>query len=1122
MAGSYTPTGTYSNLTRLELEELRRGDYTAGGKALTIGDSGLAPEGVVGPGNVNAEPFATKPALAITENYALVPPGAPGPELEITSRLDQTTVGDNLRATTVRWYGPQLLAVGGTTVGAATAIDTFTNGQDNVANGVLVGDLLLVQGATGVHTDNNQYAVGTVSVVAVGSVTVAALNAPHAAVPTQFDINGDNFNAIFVRPGVVQLFAVPGSGPLGQEQTFLFVKPGSTLHSNTGPTTDLINADRVQNIVSPKYASSTDVDRADAVYASPAPRSGLDSLGYRVALYPDDGTGTAPDLTAPIASLNPVIDPAIPAGDQRMTFDYAAGVLRFSCAPAIGGQIKVTGGVNATTGRLNLYAVFWAVDTSSSWGLREITVGDGVTSFGDFNGVDAVKQAITYWQTNQPNLNSLRIYVKRGNYTIPSTTSITAGQELILRGDGRQATKIALTYGGGSFIVHTGAQLTLEDLTMMKTSASTPRIQGSLRAKRVLFQTLGWSIQANVPFQAAAEGPFSPIMLMEDCEFDGESWNIPLIQVIGGSGTYDGLIFKDCRIRGAATGDPIVDVTASGSSWTLSNILFERCKIEVHAIASTSTTQISGPSGLIYIDPNGTTDTTTINKVSFIDCDVTALDDAVGNTVLLHLMPIAFDAADTTVRVSIGTVRISGGTWSVPSTRGSDFVPFFLQCNKPIVRDVAFISSGQLFVTGVSGYGVAPGYRGNGTYTDPQKIALRGAAVNVGVSQGFATIAASGSALEAITLPKRESGLVVRDILFQNFNDGGGQTGALVLYGPNIKSGPAHVDGVTVQNISAGADLTANTAVASWVVLVPGGVGSTNRGSTGYFRNIVFSNAGPASINDTGPTKAYIAIQAEGNLVLEDAYIDPGINGSGDPASLDGVGTNAGPIYVGEDIWTWAGTATDASGPISIVRPTILNCIFGINSKSSNHVNRWGSLSVTGLVWDATQGPNWALGPAIAFTGNSTHASGGLRLEDCRISARNLPTGSAFIGIDAGAFWDQQGAGAIRDNKIFLDAGSHAVSATLCHGIRILSANAGSFPTFDIVGNACVIIQSSAAQTFWKIKLQQANGAALVANTTWGQAGYMNCETGQGSSVHTHEYLSGNPMLCNYASLISP
>lgn len=87
MAGSYTSTGTNSNLTRLELESLRRADYASGGKALTVGDSALLPEGVVGRGSLNAEPFATAAALTIEEVYGVRPPAFPGTMLGSTAQV---------------------------------------------------------------------------------------------------------------------------------------------------------------------------------------------------------------------------------------------------------------------------------------------------------------------------------------------------------------------------------------------------------------------------------------------------------------------------------------------------------------------------------------------------------------------------------------------------------------------------------------------------------------------------------------------------------------------------------------------------------------------------------------------------------------------------------------------------------------------------------------------------------------------------------------------------------------------------------------------------------------------------------------------------------------------------
>jgi hypothetical protein len=83
--------------------------------------------------------------------------------------------------------------------------------------------------------------------------------------------------------------------------------------------------------------------------------------------------GTGPDFDKPITSLNPIIDPSIPSADQRFTIDYKAGIVRFSCAPsnvpngAIQPDIKPVGGnggCDLTTGRLNLYATFMAIDDS--------------------------------------------------------------------------------------------------------------------------------------------------------------------------------------------------------------------------------------------------------------------------------------------------------------------------------------------------------------------------------------------------------------------------------------------------------------------------------------------------------------------------------------------------------------------------------------------------------------------------------------------------------------------------------------------------------------------------------------------------------------------------------------
>lgn len=361
MASTFTATGTISNLTRVELEQLRRADFFSNGKALTIGDSALSPEGVVGKGDVNAEPYLTSPSTRLDDVYSNTLPNRPGPGLSTLS-----TVGAII-SETVKWFGPTLSFDG--SAGFAAGASTWQDHTPalNFTLFVQPNDVLLIKPRPFGPGDQNANVSATVS--AVGTNTLTLTNIVNPSLPgTVLDFtSGDTFSYVVVRPNAVQLFAVPGSGPVGREQTFLMVSPASTLHSNLSPTLNQINTDRITNIVPSTYAVDTTVDRADSVFNPPAvTRTGLDSLGYRVVLYPDNGTGTAPDLSTPIAALNPVIDPAIAADEQRMTFDYKAGIVRFSVAPALGGDIKK--GVNPTTGRLSLYAVYWAVDTNLTAG----------------------------------------------------------------------------------------------------------------------------------------------------------------------------------------------------------------------------------------------------------------------------------------------------------------------------------------------------------------------------------------------------------------------------------------------------------------------------------------------------------------------------------------------------------------------------------------------------------------------------------------------------------------------------------------------------------------------------------------------------------------------------------
>jgi hypothetical protein len=1211
MAGTFTSTGAYSNITRLELEQLRRGDFTAGGKALTIGDSALLPEGVVGKGNVNSESFYSNASIMLKEVLSVLPPSKPGDFLQ--KNLNIYPNGSE----SAEWYGPTEISFGAEfdSPTAMTAFPTASQFQDLAADfitdGVQAGDLILIE----MPAQGNKVAV--VSVVDdLSTLTVTDITGGSWAANTV------NWYQI-VRPNAVQLFAVPGSGPVGQEQTFLFVIPGSTLHSTVGPTTDAVNLDRVRNIVSPRYALDTTVDRADAVYVSPAPHTTLSSLGYRVVLYPDDGSGTAPDLSSPITSLNPVIDPAIPADDQRMTIDYAAGTVRFSCAPTLSGQIKVAGGVNGTTGRLNLYAVFWAIDKRSagyadtytnstarglyvpnengttptafaalrnngiSWvfvnqwitgvgqpqiqlsgnavgdrnihtlgvddsiqsitkklNAQGVTCGDGVKSFGDFNGATALEQVIAYWIGTAPLNDSLTIFLKGGDYTLGNSNfNVPAGKEVIIRGEGREATHIL--FDGGSSIttcigVNAGSRLHLADLAIRYGTGGYLSAQGSVSADRCLFEEISISYSNATPYKASTTGPNPFLSIFTDCEFNNDLSHPfagaprSAISIYASGTSMKGFVFRNCYMRSATAGGVVVYVTTFGAgslAATVSDVAFENCVIDLPAVDTTSATVIATSAGVLAVDPELTVDVLTVDKVRFIDCTVSVVDNTRNNTVLLHLMPLPFNAADaTTERAIIGTVEISGGVWSVPLDRGTDFVPFFLQCFKPIVKNVAFVGGGQETLA----FNTSPGFRGNGFYSVAQRVSLSStdyiSVTDNLIHHGWATIAASGTSIENTTgAANIDSGLVIRDISFTRFHRKAGRAGYLVLVGPNSQGGPADVDGIYIHSPRAAGSAGNTNVPLHWIFIITGGLGSStvNRGTNGSFRGITITvnntSSSPTGANpDQWVAGSFLVLQPEGRLVVEDPVIHPALVGGTDPNTSNGIGIKFPWGPGGGSSGT--GLAMDL-GPLQILRPDIQNCWIGIDFNnplvSGGPV---GPIIIDGLR-NYCVGGTWPnnYDPLYGIRLSCTSIDfGRLVVNNCQ-SITSQKNSSNFIGIlIQGTTWRPRKTSVITNNIIYTDYGAGFIGGSGA-GIAVLSGNAASEPAFHVSGNACTGMFGSADNIGSYLQLQRQNVTALLNNSLTGGAYYTHAETGHSiTSTVQYSYVDASNMVHNNAVLKTP
>jgi hypothetical protein len=295
------------------------------------------------------------------------------------------------------------------------------------------------------------------------------------------------------------------------------------------------------------------------------------------------------------------------------------------------------------------------------------TVGDGTNSFGDFNGTDAIQQAITYW-TDNVGLNGLRIQCKAGVFevNIANHAIALAGGLIIIDGLGADTTTITVTDATSPMI--SVVSLILNDLTVSSTFAATDglvRVSGSLKARKVAFKHA----------RIMMTGPQSTTCVLEDCHFSTYHTPCATIYVMDGSTGNGPYTFRDCEFN-SATDFPVLSVEADNAATPLSvvdNILFDNCIMNLSS-TTISVGCLKGNCGVIDIVTNGSCYTTgtgiEINEIKWRDCVVNANVGLSGISTLIHLIPTdnKVTVADLTTNFAkIRNVIIDGGKWMSPS-----------------------------------------------------------------------------------------------------------------------------------------------------------------------------------------------------------------------------------------------------------------------------------------------------------------------------------------------------------------------------------------------------------------------------------------------------------------------
>jgi hypothetical protein len=246
--------------------------------------------------------------------------------------------------------------------------------KDFVAAGVQVGDVVIV---TTQFWLSNTANFQIYKVTGVFSVTELTLS------PTIASNESGTVSYIIARlaPALIYTFPNNETGAAFEEQSFALVEtltPGGVYppSSFAGPLDNPVALPQWNEI------SAWGADRADGPFLGPS-GSTTTALplphgkgGFRVVLYPDDGSGTGPDLTKPITSEQPVIDPAVDVAEQKVYID-PRGFVHLSHPPKAGGDFRPN--AEAYPGVLRLYAVWYTYltgDASQARGLYEIRPSD--------------------------------------------------------------------------------------------------------------------------------------------------------------------------------------------------------------------------------------------------------------------------------------------------------------------------------------------------------------------------------------------------------------------------------------------------------------------------------------------------------------------------------------------------------------------------------------------------------------------------------------------------------------------------------------------------------------------------------------------------------------------------
>ena len=296
---------------------------------------------------------------------------------------------------------------------------------------------------------------------------------------------------------------------------------------------------------------------------------------------------------------------------------------------------------------------------ASEW---TVVLGNGTTTFGDFNGAVALTDAVT--AAIAAGVTALRLILKPGIYKVDNTV-FTGMNTIVIEGTGQQDCIISSTAtspnAGMSFVQD--QVVLLRNLSIIESAGSSVI---PVRSTAAFLTMLDCVYDGTLEFQSvAASGTNHPYMVnAKRCLFTSSAVGVSpfVIRTVQGISTqHKGFVFEDCLIQPHIADTAALQIVDTGTGATFgtffTGIIYKRCKIELGDTAESSG-DMTGNSSVIDLVPSSSSSNVFIRSIEWQDCDVEVTGAVNDSKVLMYLR-----TSDGTASIGFTKIVISGGRW---------------------------------------------------------------------------------------------------------------------------------------------------------------------------------------------------------------------------------------------------------------------------------------------------------------------------------------------------------------------------------------------------------------------------------------------------------------------------